>query len=113
MLFADASESSLDNPSQEVSYIWHWNLGRDVTFGSTVSFMKITDADEDVKKEESSFTADWRVTWNSNFGHQWGGTQKVQERTMGGVRGGVDSGGEWVMVKHMEGKNRREEGGKV
>lgn len=75
--------------------------------------MKITDADEDVKKEEPSFTADWRVTWNSNFDHQWGGTQKVQERTMGGVQGGVDSGGEWVMVKHMEGENRRGGGRKV
>lgn len=49
--------------------------------------MKITDAGEDVKREEPSFTVDWRVTWNSSFGHQWGGTRKVQERTM---RGGGD-----------------------
>lgn len=61
--------------------------------------MKITDAGEDVKREEPSFTVDWRVTWNSSFGHQWGGTRKVQERTMGG--GGV--------VKHMQGENRRED----
>lgn len=49
-----------------------------MTFGSIVSVMKITDAGEDVKKEEPSFTVDWRVTWNGNFGHQWGGTQKVK-----------------------------------
>lgn len=61
-----------------------------MTFGSIVSFIKITDAGEDVKREEPSFTVDWRVTWNSSFGHQWGGTRKVQERTMGGVGGRGD-----------------------